>query len=299
MNRRDVLTSMTMAGAAIAATTAPAAAQVAPAGPRIVTTTSGAELFIRDYGTGAPVLFVHSWALNSEMWEYQINALTAAGHRCIAYDRRGHGRSPESRDGYSADLLADDLAAVIDAYGLTEITLIGHSLGCAEIARYAARHGTARVKRIALLSPITPFLLQTDDNPMGAPRAVMEASLADLRADRPAAFAKGMPGFFGPNVSPAMMDWGMRMILSSSAQAVQALVEMMFTTDFRPDVAKIDRPTLVIHGDQDQSSPLPITGQRTAEMIPGAVFKVYEGEPHGLIWSARDRLNADLLAFLQ
>lgn len=297
MNRRDVVTSVAVAG--VAAGTARAKSGAAKSVlPTAVATDDGGELFVREWGAGPPVMLVHSWALNSEMWEYQVNAFVAAGYRCIAFDRRGHGRSPESRSGYGADLMADDIARVIEGYGLGDLTLLGHSLGCAEIARYVGRHGTGRLKRLVLLSPTTPFLLQTEDNPGGIPRAAMEKTLSDLRNDRPAAFADGLPGFFGDTVSPAMVAWGTQMILGASSHALQALTEMMFTTDFRGDVAKIDVPTLIVQGDKDMSCPLPITGQRTAEMIKGAVFKIYEGEPHGLIWSARERLNADLVAFM-
>ncbi len=299
MNRRQIMASAAMAGVAAAGTAKTAAVAAAAPSPSAISLADGQVLRVRDWGAGPPVLLVHSWALNSDMWEYQVNALTAAGYRCIAFDRRGHGWSPESRSGYGADLMADDIAGVIETLDLRNLALVGHSLGCAEIARYCGRHGTGRLSRIVMLAPTTPFILQTEDNPNGVPRAAMEKTLNDLRADRPAAFAAGLPAFYGPNTPESIRDWGDRMIMESSPFAIQALTEMMFTTDFRTDVAGIAVPTLILHGDMDASAPLPITGQPTAALIKGSVLNVYEGEPHGLVWSARERVNADVIAFLK
>ncbi|MDQ2714315.1 MAG: alpha/beta hydrolase [Chloroflexota bacterium] len=270
-------------------------------------TSDGTRLFYRDWGTGTPVVFVSSWAFSSPMWEYQMVPLSNQGLRCIAYDRRGHGRSDDPGSGYEFDTLAADLAALIEQLDLRNVTLVGHSMGCGEIVRYLTSHGGSRVTRIALISPITPFLLQTEDNPQGAPKAYLDAHLAEISVDRPHYMTSGVIKFFGlgsawpgPEVlSSEMVQWAIRLILESSPQATIACRRATNETDFRPDLRVLKVPTLIIHGDNDQSAPLELCGRRTAQAIQGCQFKVYEDAAHGLFLTHKDRLNSDLLAFIQ
>ena len=272
-----------------------------------IKTSDGTSLYYRDWGAGPPVVFVSSWALGGAMWEYQMAPLCDHGLRCIAYDRRGHGRSDDPGSGYAFDTLADDLATLIAQLDLHEVTLVGHSMGCCEIARYLGRHGASRVARVALISPTTPFILRTADNPEGAPRIALDAGIAALRQDRPRYFAEGAIKFFGIGsqwprptaVSSEMVQWAIQLILQSSPYAVVECMRAHWETDFRPDMAAFTVPTLIIHGDNDQSAPLDLCGRRTARLIAGSHLNVYEGAPHGLFLTDKDRLNGDLLAFIR
>jgi non-heme chloroperoxidase len=271
-------------------------------------TGDGTRLHYRDWGTGAPVVFVSSWAFSGGMWEYQMVPLSDHSLRCITYDRRGHGRSDDPGRGYEFDTLADDLAALLTQLDLRAVTLVGHSTGCAEIARYLARHGSSRIARVALISSSTPFLLRTADNPEGAPKSYLDRHLAALSKDRPAYFSTdGAISFFGLGstwpeshvLSSEIMDWAIQLLLEASPKAVIDLRRAANETDFRPDMRAFTVPTLIIHGDNDQNSPLDITGRRTAQAIPGSELKVYAGAAHGLFLTHKDRLNTDLLAFIQ
>lgn len=300
MQRRDVLISA-VAAAALAATVRAAAAAANTAQrrspPPAVRTRDGVGLFVRDWGEGRPVLFVHSWAMQSAMWAYQVADLSDQGLRCVAYDRRGHGRSDIPAGGYDMDTLADDLAQVVEQLDLKDVVLVGHSMGCGEILRYVARHGTSRVAGIAFLAPATPFVLQTADNPHGAPRASFEAMWAAWAKDFPRWVEDNKGPFFTPQTSPQLIDWTVRMMLETPAPIAIATSRATVNTDLRGDLAKIDRPTLVLHGDKDASAPLEITGRPTAAGIRGATLKVYPGAPHGLFLTHMDQVNADLLAF--
>lgn len=257
----------------------------------MIETADGVRLFVRDWGAGEPVVFVSSWALSGEMWAYQALPLAQAGLRCISYDRRGHGRSDDPGRGYEFDTLADDLAALLDARDLRAVTLVGHSMGCGEIARYLARHGAGRVARVALLSPITPFLLQTADNPQGAPEAYFALHLARLADDAASYFTEGAARFFGEGatwpgpvpLSAALRDWAVQLILQTPPQVASACFRAYTSTDFRPDMAAFSVPTLIIHGDADQNAPLELTGRRTAQAIAGSELRVYQGAAHGLV----------------
>lgn len=261
----------------------------------------GTGLFYQDWGAGRPVVFVAPWALNSNWWEYQINYLAGQGLRCVAYDRRGHGRSGSPGQGYDFDTLADDLAALFKQLDLRDVTLVGHSMGCAEVVRYLSRHNAARVARAVLVATITPFTMKTADNPLGVERGALEAGRVTLSKDRPHQVAKAAAGFFGAPKNPVsteIMDWWTRMILDQCSLKPMIDLHRLFTeTDFRPDLRKITVPTLLIHGDSDTSTPLEFTGRRTAQLIAGSQLKVYEGAAHGLPITHMDRLNADLLAF--
>jgi non-heme chloroperoxidase len=268
---------------------------------RFIECVDGTNLFFRDWGTGRALVFLAPWSMNSAWWEYQIADLSARGLRCVAYDRRGHGRSDEPTRGYEFDTLADDLQTVLEQLDLRGITLVGQSMGCGEVVRYLSRHGSDRVARIVLVSTITPFRLKTDDNPDGVDRAVHENVRKVLSKERPHPLAAAAPAFFGVpknNVSQEIMDWWLRMIVDGCSLKVMLDLHKMYTeTDFRPELRKISVPTLLVHGDNDTSTPIETTARKTVPLITGCQLKVYEGAAHGLPFTHADQLNADLLAF--
>jgi non-heme chloroperoxidase len=262
----------------------------------------GTPLFFKDWGSGRPVVLIHGWPLNADMWEYQMLHLAAHGLRVIAYDRRGFGRSGQPWSGYDYDTFAEDVAAVIERLQLNDVVLVGFSMGGGEVARYLARHGSGRVGAAVLIGSVTPFLLQTPDNPQGAPREVFEEMVAGLQNDRPAFLAGFGRSFFGADqpasrISPEWLAWAQGLALQASPKATIDCVRAFGETDFRPDMAAFRLPTLVIHGDADAQVPLVISGRLTAQMIPNAELMVYEGAPHGLFATHKDQLNADLLRF--
>jgi pimeloyl-ACP methyl ester carboxylesterase len=262
-------------------------------------TRDGTRLFYKDWGSGQPVVLVHTYVLNSDAWDYQMAFLARHGLRCVAYDRRGHGRSDRPGSGYDFDTLADDLAALLDHLGLAEITLVGHSMGAGEVARYLSRHGSARVARVLLVAPITPFMLRTAANPDGMDPAIRDLFAAAIEADYPRALRQFAPGFWGDGeeVSSEMKDWGHGLALQASLIAAETLLQANWATDFRSDLTAIDKPVLVIQGEHDQSTPLDKCGRPTAAAIPGARLIVYEGGGHALPLIARERFNRDLLDF--
>jgi pimeloyl-ACP methyl ester carboxylesterase len=258
----------------------------------------GINLYWREWGRGVPVLFVHSWCMQSQMWDYQFAALGHRGMRCIAYDRRGHGRSDQPASGYDYDTLADDMASVIEALDLNETTLVGHSMGAAEIVRYLSRHGDARVKRVVLLAPVLPFLTKTANNPDGVPGEMFEAWREQWRHDFPKWVADNAAPFFTPDTSPALIKWGVEMLLQTSLPVAIACNRAVAETNFRPELPRIRVPTLLVQGDRDASAPIELTGKKAAALIPNCQFKIYEGAPHGLMFTHMARLYADLLEFV-
>ena len=270
----------------------------------LIATEDGTHLFYKDWGSGRPVVFIHGWPLDSDMWEYQMPAVAKAGFRAVAYDRRGFGRSDQPWTGYDYDTFADDLKAVLDGLDLSDVTLVGFSMGGGEIARYMARHGGARVGRAVLVSAVTPFLLKTGDHPEGVDRSVFEGMIEGLVNDRPHFLANFSKTFFGAGVfsSPAsteLMDWTGTLAMRASPKATADCVTAFGETDFRADMAHIRVPTLVIHGDEDATVPFEISGKAAAAAIPGARLVVYEGAPHAVPFTHKDRLTEDLLAFLR
>ncbi|MGZ6050009.1 MAG: alpha/beta fold hydrolase, partial [Phenylobacterium sp.] len=259
----------------------------------------GTRLFHRDWGEGPAIVFAGSWALTSEMWAYQVAHLSERGFRCIAYDRRGHGRSDAPAGGYDMDTFADDLFSVIETLGLRDVALVGHSTGGAEIVRYLGRHGSSRVSKVVLLAPVTPYLLKTADNPLGAPQAAFEANMAQWARDFPKWAADNTTPFFTPQTSPAMIRWVFDQLVSTPVPVAIATMRAVIARDLRPDLARIDKPTLVIHGDKDVSAYLEMTGRPTAAGIKGAVLKVYAGAPHGLFVTHMDQVNRDIEAFIR
>jgi pimeloyl-ACP methyl ester carboxylesterase len=301
MDRRELLKSAVAVGAGVGlvAEAKPSGREPkAHAGP-VIRTRDGVELFYRDWGTGSPVVFLSGWTLASDMWAYQMAPLSEQGLRCIAYDRRGHGQSTDPGRGYDYDTLADDLAAVLDALDLRDVTLVGHSMAAGELVRYLSRHGDERVARLVFLAPAnTPFLLKTPDNPDGIDASVFEYLRNQLLLrDFPRWLADNARPFVVPETSPEMMGWLMDQMRRCSMKAVIDCNRTMTTTDFRAELPRIRLPTLVIHGDRDASAPLELTGRKTARLIPGARLEVYEGAPHGLFVTHMERLNGDLLAF--
>jgi len=263
-----------------------------------IRTPDGVGLFHRDWGDGPPVVFAASWSLPSDSWAYQMLALSEAGCRCVAYDRRGHGRSDDPGRGFDFDTLADDLAAVLEALDLRGATLVGFSMGTAEIVRYLTRHGTSRVARIALIGTTTPMLAHAADNPLGVDPALFEAFRREsLMRDFPGWIDDNMVPFVTPDTPPGLRNWVRDMALRTSGKALLACNRTLTQADFRVELPALTVPTLVIHGEHDMTCPLDLTGRPTAALVPGARLTVYEGAPHGLFLTHMARLNADLLAF--
>jgi non-heme chloroperoxidase len=267
-------------------------------GGPFIETRDGTRLFHLDWGTGKPVVFTHAWGLSADSWEYQMIELVDRGLRCIAYDRRGHGRSSAPGRGYDFDTLADDLAAVLDRLDLHEVTLVGHSMGCGEIARYLSRHGKGRIARTVLVSSVTPLVARRPDYPEGTDPARYDALIAGLKKDRAAALTAGVALFNGRReVSPAMTQWIVTQFLQASPRAGIECMRAIAGADFRADLRAFSLPTLIVHGNDDKLNPLEKTGRPTAQAIRGSELKVYEGGPHGLIVTDRERFNLDLVAF--
>jgi non-heme chloroperoxidase len=270
-----------------------------------VTASDGAQIFYKDWGAGRPVVLSHGWPLNSDSWEAQALFLAGNGYRVIAHDRRGHGRSTQTWDGNEMDTYADDLAALVDFLDLSEVTLVGFSTGGGEVARYVGRHGTARVAQVVLVSAVPPFMSRTEDNPGGVPVEVFDAIRAGSLADRSQTYQDLADGpFFGNNRPGANVSQGVRDAfwlqgMASGHRNAYECVAAFSATDFRPDLAKFDVPTLVVHGDDDQVVPFEVGGKASAAMVEGARLVVYQGAPHGITDTHKEQLGADLLAFLR
>jgi pimeloyl-ACP methyl ester carboxylesterase len=271
--------------------------------PRI-TTADGTEIFVQDWGSGPPVVLIHGWPLNADMWEYQVPALLEAGMRVVAYDRRGFGRSSQPGTGYEYDTLADDLRAVIEGLRLDGAAIVGFSMGGGEVARYMSRHGGAGVSRAVLMSAVTPSLAQSAANPEGVPRAEVEKILDGLAKDRPHFLAAFGKQFFGAgplsfSISSEMLQWTLMLALQGSSLATRRCVTAFAETDFGADMAAFRVPTLVMHGDGDAIVPIGATGRRAARMIAGARLVEYPGASHAVFYTERERVNADLVGFLR
>jgi non-heme chloroperoxidase len=267
--------------------------------PDYLRTTDGASLFYRDWGTGKPVVFLSGWALNSDVWGYQMVPLSDAGLRCVAYDRRGHGRSSDPGRGYDYDTLASDLAAVLDRLDLRGVTLVGHSMAGGEIVRYLSRYGAGRVAKVAFLAPTLPFPLQTPDNPDAVPRAFFDQVRTALMTDYPQWLEDNAAPFVMPETSSEMRRWIQGVMLRVSMRALLDCNRALIETDFRAELKGITLPTLILHGTADQSAPLDLTGRKTAALVPNSRLTLYEGAPHGLFITHKDRVNEDLLAFVR
>jgi non-heme chloroperoxidase len=269
-----------------------------------ITTPDGTEIYYKDWGTGPVVTFSHGWPLSADAWDGQLLFLAQRGYRVIAHDRRGHGRSSQPANGNDMNGYADDLAAVIEALDLRDATLVGHSTGGGEVARYIGRHGTARVAKAALISAVPPIMVQSDANPEGLPIEVFDGLRADLVKDRSQFYKDLATAFYGANrpgadVSEGVLRqfwlWSMQSGLMNAYMSIKAFSE----TDFTEDLKKIDVPTLVLHGEDDQIVPVKDSAHKSAKLIRNATEIYYPGAPHGLTDTHADQFNADLLAFLE
>lgn len=263
-------------------------------------TSDGTALFFTDQGAGSCVAFTHAWALNSDQWQYIVAGLLDAGFRCVTYDRRGHGRSDRHGGGWDMDLLADDLGQLIDHLDLTDLTLVGHSMGCGEIVRYATRHGKRRMAHAVLLAPIMPLLVQAPDNPDGVDPAYLQASVDLLKRDVPQWCADNAPPYFGvhPHVSPGMTEWTMRQIVDTPVKTLVDTVIIGAKTDFRGELPGFDVRTLLIHGDADASAPIDITGRKTAELLPDARLIELHDVGHGLYVTHASQIVGEIRNFI-
>ncbi|WP_431475626.1 alpha/beta fold hydrolase [Massilia eburnea] len=268
--------------------------------PNIVRTADGVNLFYRDWGDGEPVLFVAGWSMGADSWCYQMLALAQQGMRVIAFDRRGHGRSSDPGRGYDFNTLAGDLAAVLEALDLDEVTLVAHSMGCNEVVRYLSRHGQRRIKRVALLGSMTPCIARTADNPNGIDRALLEYFRNEqLMKDLPKWVDENLPPFVTEDTSPGMRNWLRAMPLQASLLALYECNRSLQSEDFRAELPGIALPVLLIAGTNDASAPFELTAVATAALLPNAKLQVYEGAPHGMFLTHMARVNSDLLDFVQ
>ncbi|MFV2175185.1 alpha/beta fold hydrolase [Actinomadura sp. LOL_016] len=271
-----------------------------------VKTRDGEEIFYKDWGSGDPVVFIHGWPLNADAWEDQMRMVAGNGFRGIAHDRRGHGRSSQPFTGYDFDTFADDLGDLMEHLDLTNATLVAHSMGGGELARYIGRHGTGRVSRAVLLSAIPPLMLQGPDNPEGVPAQVFEDIKNGIIAERSQYWKDASAGFFGANRPGNKVTQGNRdafwlMAMHENIQAGVACVDAFARTDFTEDLRAFDVPTLIVHGDDDQIVPIDATARKSVEIIGDAELKVYEGSSHGIamVPGDKERFNRDLLEFLK
>jgi pimeloyl-ACP methyl ester carboxylesterase len=261
------------------------------------------NIYYEDLGTGKPVVFIHGWPLSGSMWEYQVTQLPQLGLRCIIYDRRGFGRSDRPFTGYDYNTLAGDLKSLMDELDLTAVTLVGFSMGGGEIAKYFSLYGEARVSKVVFISAVVPYLLKTDDNPDGVPQGAFDKKRKAMMDDRPTFLKNFNNDFYGVTpghhpVTDSYLSAALNKAMDASPIAAIECAKSFSSTDFREDLKKINVPTLVIHGDKDKTVPIKITSERTAGLIKGSIFNVYEGAPHGLWFTHKERLNKDLLDFI-
>ncbi|MEE3653055.1 MULTISPECIES: alpha/beta fold hydrolase [unclassified Brenneria] len=266
------------------------------------TTQDGTQIYFKDWGTGKPVLLSHGWPLDADMWDSQLNFLAEQGYRAIAFDRRGFGRSDQPWTGYDYDTFAADINQLIHHLDLHDVTLVGFSMGGGDVTRYIARYGTERVAGLVLLGAVTPIFIKTDDHPEGMEKSVFDDIKQGLRKDRAQFISDFSTPFYGLNkgttVSQGVQTQTLNIALLASLKGTIDCVTAFSETDFRPDMTKIDVPTLVIHGDADQVVPFEATGKLAAGMIKDSRLKIYKGAPHGFAATHTDELNQDLLSFL-
>jgi non-heme chloroperoxidase len=269
-----------------------------------ITTLDGTEIYYKDWGTGQPVVFSHGWPLSADAWEDQMLFLAAHGYRCIAHDRRGHGRSSQPWDGNEMNIYADDLAALVKTLNLKDVIHVGHSTGGGEVARYIGRHGTARVAKAVLISAVPPIMVKTDANPGGLPIEVFDQIRASVQADRSQYFKDFSAPFYGANRDGATVSQGLRdffwlQAMWGGLKQVYDCIKAFSETDFTEDLKRFDVPTLILHGDDDQIVPIDASARRSATIVPNAKLVVYEGAPHGMCSTLKDRVNQELLAFFE
>lgn len=261
------------------------------------------QLFYEDLGKNNPIIFISGWPLTHQMWEYQLTPLRELGFRCITYDRRGFGRSEQSLASYDYDSLAADLKSLVDSIDTDDITLVGFSMGGGEVVRYCSKYDCEKISRIILLSSTVPYMLKTDDNPDGIPLEEIQQFDRQIRDDRAGFLETFGKHYYGVNfisrpVSQGILDWTNSLAFTASQKAMLACAESFSLTDFRNELASIKIPTLIIHGDNDKTIPIKATSEQATSMIPGSLYKVYPGAPHGIFYTHKDILNRDIVSFV-
>ena len=269
-----------------------------------VTTADKTKLYVKDWGSGRPVILLHGWPLSSDSWDDQAMAMAQAGYRAIAYDRRGFGRSSQPWSGYDYDTLSDDLAEVIAQTQAQDAILVGFSMGGGEVARYMSRHGGKNVSKAALIASVVPFMLKTDDNPHGTPKETFDGMTAGMKEDRTKFFASFFKDFYGVSllshpVSETLIENSCDVAMQAGLKGTLACAAAFATTDFRPDLAHFKVPTLIIHGTADKTVPIDAAGRAAAKGIANATLIEYDGAPHGLFATHKERFTKDLLDFIK
>jgi len=268
-----------------------------------IKTKDNTEIYYKDWGKGQPLVFSHGWPLTADAWEDQMIFLAARGYRCIAHDRRGHGRSGQTWDGNNLDTYADDLADLVAALDLRDAIHIGHSTGGGEVTRYIGRHGTARVAKAVLIGAIPPLMLQTEKNPGGLPMSAFDELRTSMLTDRGQFFKELSAPFYGANragsnVSQGLRDFFWLQGMMGGHKPEYDCIKAFSETDLTEDLKRFDIPTLILHGDDDQIVPIGASAMMSSKIVKGAILKVYPGAPHGMCSTLKDKVNAELIAFL-
>ena len=267
-----------------------------------ITTKDGTEIYYKDWGAGHPIVFSHGWPLSADAWEDQMLYLASNGYRCIAHDRRGHGRSSQPWNGNDMDTYADDLAALMEKLDIKDAIHVGHSTGGGEVARYIGRHGTKRAAKAVLIGAVPPIMLKSKNNPVGLPLDVFDGIRKNVQADRSQFFKDLSAPFYGANRPHSKVSQGLRdsfwlQGMMAGHKAVYDCIKQFSETDFTEDLKKMTIPTLVLHGDDDQIVPVEGAAMLTIKLLPQGQLKIYKGAPHGMCSTLKDEINADLLSF--